>query len=63
VNAGVLAVVDDIIERRIIVGALHLLRRRASLRFLVRATVVSSAILYDPDQARQRKNGMSSSEL
>ena len=43
-NAGVVAEVDDVKGGRVLVGALHLLRRRASLRVPVRAAVVSPAM-------------------
>jgi hypothetical protein len=63
VNAGVIAAVEHVVERRILVGALHLLRRRASLSFLVRATVVCPAMMHSSGQARQEINRISSSEL
>jgi hypothetical protein len=43
VNAGVRADVDDVQELRVLVGALHLLGRRASLGVAVRAPVVAPA--------------------
>jgi len=43
VDAGVLAVVDDVVQLRVLVGALHLLRRRAPLRVAVLAAVVAPA--------------------
>jgi hypothetical protein len=43
VNAGVCAEVDDVEELRVLVGALHLLGRRASLGVAVRAAVVAPA--------------------
>jgi hypothetical protein len=43
VDAGVPAVVDHVVHRRVLVGALHLLRRRAPLRVAVRAAVVAPA--------------------
>jgi len=43
VDAGMLAVVDDVVQRGVLVGALHLLRRRAPLRVAVRAAVVAPA--------------------
>ena len=43
--AGVLAVVDDVEERGVVVGALHLLGGRAVLRVAVRAAVVGPRVL------------------
>lgn len=45
VDARVLAVVDHVEHRRVLVGALHLLRRHASLRVAVGATVVTPWVL------------------
>jgi hypothetical protein len=42
-DAGVRADVEDVEERRVLVSALHLLRRRASLGVAVRAAVVAPA--------------------
>ena len=43
-NAGVVTEVDDVKEGRVLVGALHLLRRRTSLRVPVSAAVVAPAM-------------------
>jgi len=43
-NAGAVTEVDDVKEGRVLVGALHLLRRRTSLRVPVSAAVVAPAM-------------------
>jgi hypothetical protein len=52
-GAGVFAVVDDVVQRRVLVGALHLLRRLAPLRVAVRAAVVAPARFGTTEVVRQ----------